>query len=57
MRSFAALRMTKNMVKNNKWQVDYSKYNVIYVHDNGPGISSDVIPKLFGDFFTSGKKV
>jgi two-component system CAI-1 autoinducer sensor kinase/phosphatase CqsS len=32
------------------------EYNVIYVHDTGPGIPSHIIPKLFGDFFTSGKK-
>ena len=36
--------------------IDYSKYNVIYVHDTGPGIPSEILPKLFGDFFTSGKK-
>ena len=36
--------------------IDYSKYNVIYVHDTGPGIPAHIIPKLFGDFFTSGKK-
>ncbi|MBU6339165.1 MAG: response regulator [Rickettsiales bacterium] len=31
-------------------------YNVIYVHDTGPGIPVDVIPKLFGSFFTLGKE-
>jgi signal transduction histidine kinase/CheY-like chemotaxis protein len=32
-------------------------YNVIYVKDiNGPGIKSDLIPKLFDDFYTVGKK-
>ncbi|NDC31974.1 MAG: response regulator, partial [Bacteroidetes bacterium] len=36
--------------------IDYSKYNVIYVHDTGPGIPPEIIPKLFNDFFTSGKK-
>ena len=36
--------------------IDYSKYNVIYVYDTGPGIPSNILPKLFGDFFTSGKK-
>lgn len=28
----------------------------IYVYDNGPGIHKDVMPRLFEDFFTSGKK-
>lgn len=28
----------------------------VYVYDNGPGISEEVMPKLFEDFFTSGKK-
>ena len=37
-------------------RIDYSKYNIIYVHDTGPGIPSSIIPKLFGNFFTSGKK-
>ncbi len=31
-------------------------YTSIYVHDTGPGIHPDVLPKLFDDFFTSGKK-
>ncbi|MBU6338668.1 MAG: response regulator [Rickettsiales bacterium] len=31
-------------------------YNVIYVQDTGPGIPENIIPKLFGDFYTSGKK-
>ncbi len=31
-------------------------YNVIYVNDTGPGIPPHIIPKLFGDFYTSGKK-
>jgi two-component system, CAI-1 autoinducer sensor kinase/phosphatase CqsS len=31
-------------------------YNSIYIYDTGPGISTDIIPKLFGDFYTSGKK-
>ena len=36
--------------------VDKQEYNSIYVHDTGPGIPSEILPKLFGDFFTSGKK-
>jgi CheY-like chemotaxis protein len=36
--------------------LDLSHYNAIYIHDTGPGISDEVLPKLFGDFFTSGKK-
>ena len=32
------------------------EYNVIYVKDTGPGIPPQIIPKLFGDFYTSGKK-
>lgn len=31
-------------------------WNSIYVHDTGPGIPSEIIPQVFGDFFTSGKK-
>ncbi len=36
--------------------IDRVEYNVIYVHDTGPGIHPEIIPKLFEDFFTSGKK-
>ena len=36
--------------------IDGKDYNIIYIHDTGPGIPSNVIPKLFGDFYTSGKK-
>ena len=36
--------------------VDNKEYNFIYVHDTGPGIAAHILPKLFGDFFTSGKK-
>ena len=36
--------------------VDNKEYNSIYVHDTGPGIPTHIIPKLFGDFFTLGKK-
>ncbi|NBV06533.1 MAG: response regulator [Proteobacteria bacterium] len=32
------------------------EYNSIYVFDTGPGIPPHIISKLFGDFFTSGKK-
>ncbi|MBL6791483.1 MAG: response regulator [Methylophilaceae bacterium] len=32
------------------------KYNSIYVHDTGPGIPKEALPKLFQDFYTSGKK-
>lgn len=31
-------------------------YNIIYVYDTGPGIPQGIIKKLFGDFYTSGKK-
>lgn len=37
-------------------ELDLSNYNIIYVYDTGPGISSEVLPRLFHDFFTSGKK-
>ncbi|MCE3255634.1 MAG: integral rane sensor hybrid histidine kinase [Rickettsiaceae bacterium] len=37
-------------------EIDGKQYNVIYVHDTGPGIATNTIPKLFGDFYTSGKK-
>ncbi len=36
--------------------IDNQNWNVIYVLDTGPGISKDNIFKLFGDFYTSGKK-
>jgi len=36
--------------------VDGTEFNVIYVNDTGPGIPPHIIPKLFGDFYTSGKK-
>ncbi len=36
--------------------IDGTEYNVIYVNDTGPGIPPHIIPKLFGDFYTSGKK-
>jgi two-component system CAI-1 autoinducer sensor kinase/phosphatase CqsS len=32
------------------------KWDAIYVHDTGPGIAANKIPKLFDDFFTFGKK-
>lgn len=31
-------------------------YNTIYVKDTGPGIPKETLPKLFQDFYTSGKK-
>lgn len=31
-------------------------YNVIYVHDTGPGIQKESLAAIFGDFITSGKK-
>ena len=39
-----------------KRTIDGTEYNVIYVNDTGPGIPPHIIPKLFGDFYTSGKK-
>jgi signal transduction histidine kinase/CheY-like chemotaxis protein len=36
--------------------IDKKKYNSIYVYDTGPGIKSEVMPKIFDDFFTSDKK-
>ena len=39
-----------------KRTIDGIEYNVIYVNDNGPGVPSHIIPKLFGDFYTFGKK-
>ena len=39
-----------------KRTVDGTEYNTIYVNDTGPGIPPHIIPKLFGDFYTSGKK-
>ncbi len=37
-------------------EIAEKNYNVIYVQDSGPGIPKNVIGKLFGDFYTSGKK-
>ena len=39
-----------------KRTISGTEYNVIYVNDTGPGIPPHIIPKLFGDFYTSGKK-
>ncbi|MCE3255637.1 MAG: multi-sensor hybrid histidine kinase [Rickettsiaceae bacterium] len=39
-----------------KKEVNGTPYNTIYIHDTGPGIATNAIPKLFGDFYTSGKK-
>lgn len=36
--------------------IDDKVWSVIYVQDTGPGIPQDALPKLFGDFYTSGKK-
>ncbi|MDX2082652.1 MAG: response regulator [Rickettsiales bacterium] len=36
--------------------IDGIEYNIIYVHDTGPGIAGHAIPRLFDDFYTSGKK-
>ena len=36
--------------------VENIKYNSIFIHDTGPGIPKEAIPKLFEDFYTSGKK-
>ena len=36
-------------------QIDGQKFNTIFVLDNGPGIPKEILPKLFEDFFTSGK--
>jgi CheY-like chemotaxis protein len=32
------------------------EYNIIYVHDTGPGIPPTIISKLFGNFYTASKK-
>jgi CheY-like chemotaxis protein len=37
-------------------EIEGKNYNVIYVHDTGPGIPTQLIPKLFDDFYTAGKK-
>lgn len=31
-------------------------YNTIFIYDTGPGVLPDILPKLFDDFFTFGKK-
>ena len=44
----------KNIIK--KQNIYYqNQYNQVIIEDNGIGISSDIIPNLFGDFITSGK--
>ncbi len=57
-----------NLLKNSlyyKHRVDFKieiklvvgdKFNSIFFEDNGPGIESEVIEKIFSDFYTSGKK-
>ncbi len=39
-----------------KRKVNDKNYNVIYVHDSGPGVPAELLSKLFGDFVTSGKE-
>lgn len=39
-----------------KKKINSRDYNVIYVHDTGPGVPEELLSKLFGDFVTSGKK-
>ncbi len=39
-----------------KRRIEGKEYNAIYVHDTGPGVPPEIMPKLFGSFFTSGKK-
>ncbi len=36
--------------------INEREYNAIYVHDTGPGVPPEIVPKLFDDFFTAGKK-
>ncbi len=43
-------------VGNERREIEGKEYNIIYVHDTGPGILPHIIPKLFDDFYTSGKK-
>ena len=37
-------------------EINNVSWNVIYIHDTGPGIPKETLPKLFNDFYTSGKK-
>lgn len=37
-------------------EINGVRYNSIYVHDTGPGIHPDVLPQLFGEFVSVGKK-
>lgn len=37
-------------------EINKVDWNVIYIHDFGPGISSESILKLFDDFYTFGKR-
>lgn len=43
-------------VGNEVRKINGREYNTIYVHDTGPGIPPHIISKLFGDFYTAGKK-
>ena len=43
-------------VGNEVRKINGREYSAVYVHDTGPGIPTHIIPKLFGDFFTLGKK-
>jgi len=50
-----------DQAKNNIYSSNHLKlkpeinYNIIHIHDTGPGIAPEVLQKLFGDFVTSGK--
>lgn len=44
--------------KNKSYNIKGSQqnYNVIYIHDTGPGIAKESLEKIFDSFYTSGKR-
>lgn len=49
-----AIKIGTEVSDNDNYPSD--QYNALYFIDNGPGIDPEILPKLFGNFVTSGKK-
>ncbi|MFT5795787.1 MAG: two-component system CAI-1 autoinducer sensor kinase/phosphatase CqsS [Ulvibacter sp.] len=49
-------KIHKSIIKKFNLNPDTKKYNILSITDTGPGISEDIITKIFIPYFTSGKK-